>query len=746
MKTSSIGFLLTIALLLAACDRTDADIYAVASGCYAIAEQGSEQYLAIGDNGAVGFSATTLKEALSIRLRATDLGMYALYTPDRSYIVATSTSDTYDQAGVTRAEDWTLSNTNDFDTVRILPKESFSVAEWYLESASRGDNVYELKHARSGLYLDDESLSEDSGTHISLVEHSQCAEFPELALDASGDVRSEPFSNGDVYGVVDAHSHLFTNLSFGGGGVYHGAPYHRLGVEHALSDCEENHGVGGRRDIVNYFFSGEQDVEIEEVVTIFTAGEVEAYNHATTGYPEFVAWPNARKSPTHQVQYYRWLERAYMGGLRLIVQLATGNSVLCKLLKGLESQEMPYECNDMDTVDRTIEHTFALERYIDAQAGGPGKGWFRIVYSPEEARDVINQGKMAVVTGIEITNLFDCFLHPTEDDPVCDAEYVKATVEHYYQQGIRVVFPVHKFDNAFAPGDGSRGALEIGNVVNASVYSDFVSGDCPQFGHSFDKGDVVFGGLNVPREDYFDGPDFDFTDLESNPLKAVAPLVSDITEPKLEGDYCKAHGVTDIGKVLLDELMKRGMIVDIAHLPKKAMMQTLDIFEQRKYPSIATHGDDILGRIYQFGGMKPSGFAGCNTDGTPGRLAEPFLRDLADIQEANGIQAVGLSFDFNGFAGGRRPRFGAESHCSTPQANGVEYPFKSFDGGVSFSQPTLGVRQVDYNTEGMLHIGLLPELIEDVRRDGASDEAIEPLFRSAEAFIQTWENIEAAAN
>ena len=49
-----------------------------------------------------------------------------------------------------------------------------------------------------------------------------------------------------------------------------------------------------------------------------------------------------------------------------------------------------------------------MERYIDAQYGGPGKGWYRIVTDPFQARRVINQGKLAVVMGIETSVLFGC--------------------------------------------------------------------------------------------------------------------------------------------------------------------------------------------------------------------------------------------------------------------------------------------------------------------------------------------------
>ena len=43
----------------------------------------------------------------------------------------------------------------------------------------------------------------------------------------------------------------------------------------------------------------------------------------------------------------------------------------------------------------------------------------------------------------------------------------------------------------------------------------------------------------------------------------------------------------------------------------------------------------------------------------------------------------------------------------------------------------------------MAHLGLLAELIEDVRRDGVGDEALEPLFRSAEGYLRMWEKSEA---
>ena len=113
--------------------------------------------------------------------------------------------------------------------------------------------------------------------------------------------------------------------------------------------------------------------------------------------------------------------------------------------------------------------------------------------------------------------------------------------------------------------------------------------------------------------------------------------------------------------------------------------------------------------------------------------------------EAGQFPGVGFGFDLNGLAGVPDPRFGPDANCSEVQRNPVVYPFKSYAGDVTFTQPFIGERKVDFNTEGMIHIGLVPELIEDARRTGVSDEDLDIVFKSAEAYIRTWERVEERA-
>jgi len=720
----------------------DEGIFGYANGCYAVEGFDGEEVptflVEAGDRFA--FTEPSGDAAARFTLRASDLGTYLFYDQQRRYLTAVPTG----------WGSWHLARTATLDSALTLLEDGFrSPAEWELETSVRDPTRYQLKHYETGFYLTLGGLTADPGAAaiITMFPREGCAEYPELSLDASGSVTPHSGDNGDLYGIAEIHSHVLSNFGFGAGSTFHGAPFHRLGVEHALPDCKQWHGEDGRRDIVGFFYDGDgPGLDVDVLTPILLSGETADFNHHTAGYPDFTAWPNSWSSSTHQTMYYRWLERAYLAGLRLMVQHATGNSVLCDLVTGIRSQTARYSCNDMVSVDRQLLEARNLERYIDAQSGGLGKGWLRIVDTPEQARAVIADGKLAMVLGIEISNLFDCFVTPREGfEKPCTAQDVIDKLDHYHRLGVRVVFPVHKFDNGFSAGDGSGGIIEIGNFANSGHYSNFVE-DCPGPNAAFDGGNVTFSGLNEPRDDYDAPPVVDMSDFAKAPVGTMLPFLDKIQEPPLEGDYCQNHGLTPLGETLIDELMKRGMFIDIAHLPQRALSRAYELLEAAEYPVLNTHGGTNGGRVYLNGGLAGTRFGRCASPDTPGELGKPLVADVQEVTDAGGYPSEALSFDLNGFAGGPRPRFGPDSNCSEPQSNPVTYPFESYDGQITFEQPSLGNREVDFNTEGMLHIGLLPELIQDARLDGLSDEQLEPLFRSAEAYIRLWERAEQRAS
>jgi microsomal dipeptidase-like Zn-dependent dipeptidase len=703
------------------------DVHDLANGCYAV--QSSAGWLGrTADDGGYRFAADEASAARFF-MKAADLGTYLLYDRDRGYLVS---------------EDGELSRQTSLVSDMMLVDDTYvSGALWKLEARGR-DLV--MRNLRTDRVLAQDGTAQEAsmGAAVTLQPVEGCTRHPELTLDAEGEPEKTRFDDGDLFGIVDTHSHIMSNWAFGGGSIFHGAPFHPLGVEHALPDCAPFHGEMGRKDFFGYAFdnAGPDDADLGEVLPQILAGELEEDNHHTAGYPEFTEWPAAPYRSTHQTQYYRWLERAHRAGLRLVIQHATTNAVICHLMAGADVQKVRYSCEDMVAVDRIIEETYAMERYIDAQSGGPGRGWFRIVLDPAEAREVIADGKLAVVLGIETSDLFDCRLVPREDSPVCDESWVVQQLDRYWDLGVRVLFPVHKYDNAFSAGDGHRSFIELGNFANSGHWSNFVEEGCPDVNTVFDAGSVEFGGLNMPREVYMSAPPNDFSGFPDAPLATLIPFVSHIGEPPLEGDYCQNYGLTPLGEFLIREMMARGMIVEIDHLPRRAYVQAFDLLEANDYPAAGTHGTHNEGRLYALGGVSKTGLGRCREPDRRGAMLDGLLGRIALIEANGGYPAEGFGFDLNGFAGARGPRFGPDG-CMTPQDDPITYPFTSYAGDVTFTEPRVGERTLDFNTEGMVHIGLLPELIEDARRDAASDADLEPLFRSAEGYIRMWEKAEA---
>ena len=179
--------------------------------------------------------------------------------------------------------------------------------------------------------------------------------------------------------------------------------------------------------------------------------------HDTRGWPTLKDWPH-HASLTHEQSYYKWLERSYRSGLRVFVNLLVDNEVLCTIY--------PYKshgCNEMDGVRLQATRIRQLQDYIDAQNGGPGKGWFRIVTTPAQARRVANQGKLAVVLGIEVSKLFDCGVQ--DDQPECTEAQIDKQLDEVYKLGVRDMELVNKFDNALGGVAGDTGTTGV--VVNA---------------------------------------------------------------------------------------------------------------------------------------------------------------------------------------------------------------------------------------------------------------------------------------
>ena len=177
--------------------------------------------------------------------------------------------------------------------------------------------------------------------------------------------------------------------------------------------------------------------------------------HDTSGWPKLTAWTPTNL--TYEGTYWRWIQRAWKAGLRLMVMSVNENRscACCRPIAG--------PCDEMATVRKGIEDIKQLQGYVDAQAGGPGKGFFQIVANPFQARKVINEGKMAVVLEVEVSELIR--LHGRRPVELHQAQ-VDAGLDDLYRRGVRSSLLLNKFDN---PLTGVRfDSGPIGVLINAA--------------------------------------------------------------------------------------------------------------------------------------------------------------------------------------------------------------------------------------------------------------------------------------
>jgi microsomal dipeptidase-like Zn-dependent dipeptidase len=199
------------------------------------------------------------------------------------------------------------------------------------------------------------------------------------------------------------------------------------------------------------------------------------------------------------------------------------------------------------------------------------------------------------------------------------------------------------------------------------------------------------------------------------------------------------RGLTAQGREAMRWLTEAGIVIDLSHMTQESLKDTLEETRALGASPIVTHGmlgairsvergvsDGDIQEIYRQGGLfglpvteasldprrtgypVPEGYCPSSIDGF--RLSYEHLLRLAGPGAA-----VGWSGDFNGWANHMRPKWGKKG-C----------------------QPLENLRRAprELDTRGLAHPGLLPEVWRTLREEGAD---LDPLERSAEAFLEIWE-------
>ena len=582
------------------------------------------------------------------RMQAAALGTYLLYTPRDQYLA-------------------------DIGSGSLAEKPDPSpAAEWVVKG-----------NARRGFTMS--NLATTTRIPVRFIPARGCATYPEAQVDATGNSFAGSTPEANALGTVEGHAHI-TAFELFGGDWHCGAPWSPYGAPYALpaSCAKDEQGTNGAFQELFDYGGGSPPSDLH-------------------GWPTFVSWP----SPTalaEEGDYYTGVERAWRAGLRIFVTDLVDNEQLCQQMT---VRHLP--CNDMSSVHVQSKDLYALQNYIDAQSGGPGKGWFRIVTDPFQARKVINQGKLAVIEGIEVSRIFGC----GEQDNVaeCGSAQVDAGLREIHALGVRTFFPVHEFDNAF--GGTKMIAGEAGAVVNAgnreATGSFWTTEPCPAVDQDAEQTSIPGGGLPASL---LNGPVASLTG--GNPLPVYG-----------SGPQCNVHGLTDLGAYLINRMIQQHYIIQTDHMSSKTAASAVAIATAHHYAGIVSahccSSPQLFKQIYNDGGF----------------VSEPVnaLQAFVNIEHADAAQAnpnyhfgFGWGSDMNGL--------GAQPGPSS--AYPVTYPFKSYLGNVTFTREVWGQRSFDLDPDGLANYGLYADWLRGLQQAGGN-AMMRDMFQGAESYLEMWE-------
>ncbi len=370
--------------------------------------------------------------------------------------------------------------------------------------------------------------------------------------------------NAPLWGLADPHAHLMSHMGFGRK-VFFGWPFDpdpnpakrsEERMASALPRCTLSHGFGG----------------------ISLNPEI---GHLEAGYPYFNGWPRFT-STVHQQAYVDWIKRSYDGGLRLVTMLATNAELMAaryvsqiELAGGKDNRET-LDHDDSLAIDDQIRAMREMVEFVDNQNGGRGRGWMEIATSPQEARRIIGENKLAVILGIEVDSLGNWrkpedLIRLSGNNLVRAREIVRIELQRLHDAGVRQITPIHLTDNYFG---------------GAAVYH-----------RMFDALNLYVTGHHYNTEqDSRNSVAYRLLDDTAGNLAGLTVAYGPENIGKWEdsswripGGNINKRGMTDYGGIILEEMMNLHMIIDVDHMGQKTLDEALPKMVARNYPVISSH-------------------------------------------------------------------------------------------------------------------------------------------------------------
>jgi microsomal dipeptidase-like Zn-dependent dipeptidase len=282
--------------------------------------------------------------------------------------------------------------------------------------------------------------------------------------------------------------------------------------------------------------------------------------HGQRGWSTLADWPQAR-SVLHQQMHISWVQRAYQGGLRLMVASVVDNQTLAMLWNRAQFAPAPRFDPNADFASAQRQIAF-IERWVDANSS-----WMQIVTTPGEARDAIRSNKLAIILG-------------TEMDTLSTDQILTLARRHR----VRLVLPIHFADNQFG------GPAVYGDLFNTN--NKFVTGS---FYRVLSDPDLDFQLGEARYLRYVDHTEVDsFETFLAGLLTAgtigigaMKPTPDpSVVYPNTGGGHRNSRA---FDREAMKVLLREGLIIDVAHMSQLAHQGVLALTAPIDYPVLNSH-------------------------------------------------------------------------------------------------------------------------------------------------------------
>ena len=462
--------------------------------------------------------------------------------------------------------------------------------------------------------------------------------------------------------------------------------------------------------------------------------------------------------------------------MKIMVAFAVESEAMCQQL--YEANEggggaggKGYGCSKGDSLKSLERQINAIKAWVSTN-----KSWMQIAYSGSEARQIVNNGKLAIILGVEADYAFGA--ENKRFDPV-------KRLDRYHEMGVRTFYLAHKINSRLAGADIYKpGSTDPGKAIRTMQ----ALAGCFYFDDNVAPYPLIMGGHNYCQNNcgnnhfkdnkLLDKCNAKMGDISEANLAAyiklygngafngfkIYPLPPGFKGKKggsdvIDGVERNNLGLSHDGERVVRAAMLKGMIVNIDHVSSKARKEIYDISRNDfgSYPLNALHNNPnerLTGKdkAHEYDFDKKERLWVRDTGGFFGVRVGPFhskpYKKSGVTAECKGTATETAKLIAFLLDEGQRVGYSLDYATTTEGFHSRTYAkCQSGQGNKNMGPDVMHQYNARHVTDGLSHIGMMPMVHKEFENVGLKKRYLKKLKNNgAEQFVAMWERSEAKSS